>query len=87
MGNHDLTLIAGARGLKEIKEKDRTQDVIDAVDGDDLIDWLRKQPLCLFPNEQTILTHAGVPCIWDAQKLLHWQKKLRLYWRMMIYLC
>ena len=74
MGNHDLTLIAGARGLKEIKEKDRTQDVIDAVDGDDLIDWLRKQPLCLFPNEQTILTHAGVPCIWDAQKLLHWQR-------------
>ena len=50
LGNHDLTLLAGARGLKEIKEKDRTRDVIDAIDSDDLIDWLRRQPLCLFPN-------------------------------------
>lgn len=38
------------------------------MDGDELIDWLRKQPLCLFPNEQTVLTHAGIPCIWSASK-------------------
>jgi bis(5'-nucleosyl)-tetraphosphatase (symmetrical) len=66
LGNHDLTLLACARGLKSVKDKDRTRDVIDAIDSDDLIDWLRKQPLCLFPNEQTILTHAGIPCIWTA---------------------
>jgi len=47
LGNHDLTLLAGARGLKSVKEKDRTRDVIDAIDSDDLIDWLRRQPLCL----------------------------------------
>lgn len=68
LGNHDLTLLACARGLKSVKEKDRTRDVIDAIDSDDLIDWLRKQPLCLFPNEQTILTHAGIPCIWTAEQ-------------------
>ena len=68
LGNHDLTLLAGARGLKEIKEKDRTRDVIDAIDSDDLIDWLRRQPLCLFPNEHTILTHAGIPGIWSAEQ-------------------
>lgn len=66
LGNHDLTLLAGARGLKEIKDKDNTRDVIDAIDSDDLIDWLRKQPLCLFPNDQTILTHAGIPLNWTA---------------------
>lgn len=76
LGNHDLTLIAGARGLKEIKAKDRTQDVIDAIDGDELIDWLRKQPLCLLPNEHTILTHAGIPCIWDAQKTVTLAKEV-----------
>jgi bis(5'-nucleosyl)-tetraphosphatase (symmetrical) len=54
--------------LKSVKDKDRTRDVIDAIDSDDLIDWLRKQPLCLFPNEQTILTHAGIPCIWTAEQ-------------------
>ncbi|WP_216937973.1 MULTISPECIES: symmetrical bis(5'-nucleosyl)-tetraphosphatase [unclassified Acinetobacter] len=68
LGNHDLTLLAYARGIKPVKEKDNVQDVIDAIDSDDLIDWLRKQPLCLFPNEQTILTHAGIPNIWSAEK-------------------
>lgn len=68
LGNHDLTLLACARGLKELKDKDNTRDVIDAIDSDDLINWLRKQPLCLFPNDQTILTHAGIPCIWSAEQ-------------------
>lgn len=68
LGNHDLTLLACARGLKEVKAKDNTQAVIDAFDSDELIDWLRKQPLCLFPNEHTVLTHAGIPCQWTAQQ-------------------
>ena len=68
LGNHDLTLIACARGFKKVKDKDRTQDVIDAIDGDELIDWLRKQPLSLSPNDQTLITHAGVPCIWNAEQ-------------------
>ena len=68
LGNHDLTLLACARGLKEIRDKDNTRDVIDAIDSDDLIDWLRKQPLCVFPNEQTILTHAGIPLNWTAEQ-------------------
>ena len=68
LGNHDLNLLACARGFKATKEKDQTQAIIDAIDGDELIDWLRKQPLCLFPNDQTMLTHAGVPCIWTAEQ-------------------
>ncbi|WP_168394081.1 symmetrical bis(5'-nucleosyl)-tetraphosphatase [Acinetobacter indicus] len=68
LGNHDLTLLAGARGLKEIKDKDQTRDVIDAIDSDELIDWLRKQPLCVCPNESTIITHAGIPHLWSAEK-------------------
>jgi len=76
LGNHDLTLLACARGLKELKEKDNTRDVIDAIDSDDLIDWLRKQPLCLFPNEQTILTHAGIPCLWSAEQTAAFAKEI-----------
>ena len=68
LGNHDLTLLAYARGIKPVKAKDNVQDVIDAIDSDELIDGLRKQPLCLFPNEQTILTHAGIPSLWSAEK-------------------
>ncbi len=68
LGNHDLNLLACARGLKETKPKDKTQEVIDAIDSDELIDCLGQQPLCLFPGEKTILTHAGVPCIWTAEQ-------------------
>ncbi|MGE8684232.1 MAG: symmetrical bis(5'-nucleosyl)-tetraphosphatase [Acinetobacter sp.] len=66
LGNHDLTLLACARGIREINDKDNIRDVINALESDDLIDWLRKQPLCLFPNDQTILTHAGIPLNWTA---------------------
>ena len=77
LGNHDLTLIACARGFKKAKSKDHTQDVIDAIDGDELIDWLRKQPLSLTPNEQTLITHAGVPCIWNAEKTIALAKEVQ----------
>ena len=68
LGNHDLNLLAVARGIKVLKDKDKIDDVIHALESDDLIDWLRKQPLCLFPNEHTILTHAGIPSIWTAEQ-------------------
>lgn len=76
LGNHDLTLLAYARGIKPIKDKDNVRDVIDAIDSDDLIDWLRKQPMCLFPNEQTVLTHAGIPKLWDVTKTAELAKEV-----------
>lgn len=76
LGNHDLTLLAYARGIKPIKDKDNVRDVIDAIDSDELIDWIRKQPMCLFPNEQTVLTHAGIPNIWDATKTAELAKEV-----------
>ena len=76
LGNHDLNLLAVARGIKAIKEKDNTLDVINALESDDLIDWLRKQPLCLFPNDHTILTHAGIPAIWSAEQTAAYAKEV-----------
>ena len=76
LGNHDLTLLAYARGIKPIKDKDNVRDVIDAIDSDELIDWIRTQPMCLFPNEQTVLTHAGIPNIWDAAKTAELAKEV-----------
>ena len=76
LGNHDLNLLAVARGIKEIKEKDNTRDVINALESDDLIEWLRQQPLCLFPNDHTILTHAGIPSIWTAEQTAQYAKEV-----------
>ena len=45
LGNHDLNLIAIAEGVREIRSQDTVQDVLDAPDGGELIDWLTEQPL------------------------------------------
>ena len=76
LGNHDLNLLAVARGIKKLKDKDRIEDVIHALESDELIDWLRRQPLCLFPNDHTILTHAGIPHIWSAAQTAQYAKEV-----------
>ena len=78
LGNHDLNLLAVARGIKKLKDKDKIDDVIHALESDDLIDWLRKQPLCLFPNEHTVLTHAGIPSIWTAEQAVALAKEVEV---------
>ncbi|MBF7691236.1 symmetrical bis(5'-nucleosyl)-tetraphosphatase [Acinetobacter pollinis] len=69
LGNHDLTLIACARGIKKAKTKDKIHDILEAKDCDELIDWLRHQPLYLALNDTAIMTHAGIPHIWNIQQV------------------
>lgn len=64
LGNHDLNLLAVWRGFQKIKNKDRTQPIFDAPDVDELLHWLRQQPLLIMPNAQQVVVHAGIPHIW-----------------------
>lgn len=76
LGNHDLTLIACARGLKAFKAKDQTENIVDALDGSDLIDWLRYQPLLIEIDDKNVLTHAGVPHIWSLNQAKNYAKEV-----------
>jgi bis(5'-nucleosyl)-tetraphosphatase (symmetrical) len=69
LGNHDLNLIAIWRGFQKLKEKDRTKPIFAAADCDELLNWLRQQPLCLLPDNNTVLVHAGVPHMWTFDQL------------------
>lgn len=51
LGNHDLHLISTALGIKKVKVRDRVDAIFHAPDFEELIDWLRHQPL-LIHNEQ-----------------------------------
>ncbi|VAW76846.1 Bis(5'-nucleosyl)-tetraphosphatase, symmetrical [hydrothermal vent metagenome] len=68
LGNHDLHLLASAHIPKYRKHKDTLQQIIDAEDGFELLDWLRHQPL-LYHDEHSgyTLIHAGLPPQWDLQ--------------------
>lgn len=67
LGNHDITLIAVWRGIIKRKDKDKTAQILKAKDADELIDWLRHQPLLLLPDDKTVLVHAGIPPTWTLE--------------------
>jgi bis(5'-nucleosyl)-tetraphosphatase (symmetrical) len=69
LGNHDLHLLAVSHGFGKLKRGDTLAEVLTARDRDELMDWLRRQPLCHYDEQfNTVMTHAGIPPCWDLQK-------------------
>lgn len=71
LGNHDLHLLAVTAGAGEMHKKDTIADILSAPDRDELINWLRHQPL-LIEQGGVLFAHAGIHPLWDlptAQKL------------------
>lgn len=66
LGNHDLHLISTALGIKKVKSKDRVDSIFQAPDFEELIDWLRYQPLLVHNEKQHfVMCHAGISPDWD----------------------
>ncbi len=71
LGNHDLHLLAVAHNRERLKKSDTLQEILDAPDRDDLLDWLRQQKLLHYDAERdTLLVHAGIPPQWSLSKAL-----------------
>ena len=69
LGNHDLHLLAAAAGLRRPSRSDTFQQVLDAPDAPDLLDWLRGRPLLhREPGTRRVLVHAGVPPGWSIDE-------------------
>jgi len=71
LGNHDLHLLATAYDHRKPGKKDTLDDILQAADCFDLLDWLRRQPL-VFQNEDKNITmlHAGIHPDWSIAKAL-----------------
>jgi bis(5'-nucleosyl)-tetraphosphatase (symmetrical) len=68
LGNHDLYLLMVAEGGAKYRAKDDTlDDVLNAPDREELLDWLRRQPLCHTEGEYC-LVHAGLLPQWTAKR-------------------
>ena len=71
LGNHDLHLVATARGARRLRSKDTFQDVLDASDGEVLIDWLRDRPMAYHdPESGFVMVHAGIAPAWTLDDAL-----------------
>ncbi len=66
LGNHDLHLLAVAHG-QNYKHKQDLDQILEAPDRDELLDWLRHRPL-MHRDERYCLIHAGLPPQWDIDK-------------------
>jgi bis(5'-nucleosyl)-tetraphosphatase (symmetrical) len=69
LGNHDLHLLALARGGANWRDGDAgLRPVVDAPDADELLDWLQTRPLLHRDARLGLsLLHAGLPPQWTLQ--------------------
>lgn len=78
LGNHDITLIAVWRGVMPAKPKDKTLAIFASSECDELLNWLRCQPLLVYPDEHTVLTHAGIPPNWSVKDARRYANELQI---------
>lgn len=69
LGNHDLHLLAVARGIRQPHRSDTLADILAAPDRDELLLWLQQQPLMIDSGDY-LLVHAGIPPQWSKQQAL-----------------
>lgn len=78
LGNHDINLLAVWRGATPIKKKDKTAPIFAAPDCDELLNWLRCQPILAFPSADTVLVHAGIPPHWSIRQARGYARELEV---------
>lgn len=66
LGNHDLHLLAVYSNISFNKPKDRLNSLLEAEDADELINWLRRQPVLQVDDDlKLVMSHAGITPQWD----------------------
>ncbi len=68
LGNHDLHLLAVHYGKTHQRRSDTLQAILDAPDREELMHWLRHQPLLAVDKELGYaMVHAGIPPAWSLK--------------------
>ena len=71
LGNHDLHLLAVSQQIRAPGHSDTLHDILNAPDRDELLDWLRRQPLLHYDAHlDRVLVHAGLSPEWDLATAL-----------------
>jgi len=69
LGNHDLHTLAVAEGFVDAHRHDTLQPLLAAPDRDELLTWLRNQPMA-YAEDEYLMVHAGVLPQWDVPQTL-----------------
>ena len=66
LGNHDLHLLAVVAGIRKTRSDDTLNGILNAPDSEQLLWWLRQQPLARM-RRGWLMVHAGLLPQWTAQ--------------------
>lgn len=69
LGNHDLHLLAVAHGIRRSHSSDTVQEILNAPDRDEWLDWLRWRSLAHY-QDGYLMVHAGVLPQWNVEQTL-----------------
>jgi bis(5'-nucleosyl)-tetraphosphatase (symmetrical) len=69
LGNHDLHLLGCAAGVRKEKSKDTLQAILGASNREELIQFLRRQPLIL-RADGWLMVHAGLLPSWTLEDVV-----------------
>lgn len=69
LGNHDLSLLAVAQGVRQPHRLDTVDGILQAADRDALLDWLRHRHMALHAHG-ILMVHGGVLPQWDLPQVL-----------------
>lgn len=69
LGNHDIHLLAVAAGVRKPGRQDTLDELLQAPDAEDLLSWLRHQPLAI-AEQGFLMVHAGVLPQWTTEQVL-----------------
>ena len=69
LGNHDLHLLAIAAGVRRPSRSDTFDEILNAPDRQELLEWLAQQPLIHHQYNHT-LVHAGIPPQWTLTQAI-----------------
>jgi bis(5'-nucleosyl)-tetraphosphatase (symmetrical) len=75
LGNHDLHLLAIARGSHTARRSDTLDEILQAPDRDTLLEWLATRPLAYF-EAGDLLVHAGVVPQWTVATTLELAREI-----------
>ena len=67
LGNHDMHLLATAAGAGKANRRDTIDEILNAPDAQQLIDWVRHQYLLYQWNDYTFV-HAAIDPAWSLKK-------------------
>ena len=77
LGNHELHMLAVVFSGSRPKRKDTLEQILEAPDAVELIDWMREQRLADYDAKRDLfMAHAGLPHVWSVEQGLAYAREV-----------